>query len=216
MVRGRDGRWNIHHLLGPTNLDETVPTVVVEQGTFLFEDRLGAPDLMPVEIKNVNLTLVNDPLPSLEIVVRGTSDLLGPVQARLVYQCASDAMTASIETQGVQFGSSQVQRIAAYCPELAGHLAHLEGNVRVQMRLQRQPESAQPWSQHVRCQLSNGKLSHPQLPLDLEGLEARLGCDDGRLTVESLDAPRRSDAPRTDGLRRCPRRRCQPERHAQG
>ena len=143
---------------------------------------------MPLEVKNVNLTLVNDPLSALEVIVRGASDLLGPVQLHLSFVRATYALSVSVETQGASFGPSQVQRLAAYCPELAGQLAHLEGTVRVQGNIQYQPDSSQPWSHRVRCQLSHGKLSHPLLPLPLEEVEARLGSDDGRLSVENLTA----------------------------
>jgi len=188
IVRSRDGKWNTANLLGPVNLDEPLPTIVVEQGTFLVEDRLGAPDLMPVEIKNVNLTLVNDPLPTLAIEARGNSDLVGGVHARAAWQRATESMTAAIETTGAAIGPPLVQRLAAYVPEAAVHARELTGVAQLQACFDHQPGGARPLSYHLRGQVSKGTLRHPQLPLPLQHLECKARCDDGRVTLESLTA----------------------------
>src|SRR5262249_28335124 len=127
-----------------------------------------------------------DPLPTLDIAGRGASDLLGTLTAHVAYQRDTDALTATMEAPGASFGTAQVQRIAAYSPELAAHLRQLTANLRVQATVRRDPKG--PWSHTIRCQLSGGKLRHPQVPLPLENVEARLRCDDGRLSIDSLTA----------------------------
>src|SRR5262249_30396310 len=39
VVRGRDGRWNLAGVLAPVDLSRRVPTIVVQQGTIVFEDQ---------------------------------------------------------------------------------------------------------------------------------------------------------------------------------
>src|SRR5262249_35883875 len=84
VLRGVDGRWNLD-VLAPPDPTEPVPTIVIHHGTILIEDRLSAPQTPPIEIKDVNLTILNDPLPVLSIAGSGTSDL-GPVQISASFQ----------------------------------------------------------------------------------------------------------------------------------
>src|SRR6266511_2311498 len=79
VVRGPDGKWNLAGLLAPSDPSEHVPTVVIHQGTVLLEDRQAAPGVAPVELKDVNLTLMNDRLPLLTFEGSAKSDLAGAV-----------------------------------------------------------------------------------------------------------------------------------------
>ncbi len=188
VVRERDGRWNVAGLLGPTHPEEAMPTIVIEQGTFLFEDRRGAADLMPVEIKNVNLTLVNDPLPVLAIEMRGACDLTGTLHVRASWQRVGEALSATLETGGAAIGPALVQRLASYAPEAANHVRQLSGVVQGSATLDYQCASAGPLAYHVLAHLTEGALDHPQCPLPLRGLEAHARIDDGRVTLDSLAA----------------------------
>src|SRR5262249_5488259 len=81
VARGPDGRWNLAGILEPSPHDP-VPTIVIHQGTIVFEDRHAAPDAPPLELKDVNLTVVNDPLPTLTFDGSGQSDLAGTVRLK--------------------------------------------------------------------------------------------------------------------------------------
>src|SRR3954451_1865695 len=58
LVREHDGSCNLSGIVGPLDLRQQVPTIVMRQGTLLVEDHTtpGAPVL---EIKDVNLTVIN-------------------------------------------------------------------------------------------------------------------------------------------------------------
>src|SRR5437588_4073057 len=62
-VRSRDGRWNLAGLLKEGETGAQLPTLVVKQGTLVIEDRQAAAGTPPIEIKNLHLSMVNDPLP---------------------------------------------------------------------------------------------------------------------------------------------------------
>jgi hypothetical protein len=206
IVRDRYGRWNVSGLLGPTQPEEPLPTIVIEHGTVLIEDRLGAPDLMPLELKDVSLTMVNDPLPTLDFAVHGSSDVLGPLRMSASWERTTGALATSLEVGDTSFGAALLQRISAYYPEAARHLEKLEGNLRAQVALQHRPGSAQPWCHHIRCQLSGGKLTHPLLPLVLADVEAHVHCDDGRTTLESFTARSGNTQFQLDGSAETPTR----------
>ncbi|NBO93623.1 MAG: hypothetical protein EBV06_15125, partial [Planctomycetia bacterium] len=61
LVRQRDGRFNLTGLTTPGNPTERLPTIVVWNGTLVFEDQQIAPGTNLIEIKNVQLTALNDP-----------------------------------------------------------------------------------------------------------------------------------------------------------
>ena len=67
IVRERDGRINLSGLLKPPDLDIRVPTLIIRQGTVVIEDHRDSGPNVVLEIKDVNLTVVNDPLCTLVI-----------------------------------------------------------------------------------------------------------------------------------------------------
>src|SRR5947209_14922724 len=75
VTRAADGTWNLGGILGPVLPDMPIPVVEIEQGTVVIE--VAPPDAPPgasplrVEMKNIHATLVNQPLPVLNIQLRG-------------------------------------------------------------------------------------------------------------------------------------------------
>src|SRR5581483_9588670 len=67
--RSADGRWNLAGILGPVHPDMPIPVIEIEQGTVVLELAVAAengrpaPNPLRLELKNVNATLVNQPLP---------------------------------------------------------------------------------------------------------------------------------------------------------
>ena len=49
-------------------------------------------------------------------------------------------------------------------------------------------QQAQPIFYDVHCEVSKGSVKHPQMPLALEDLKAKLHCTAGVLQMESLTA----------------------------
>ncbi len=188
VIRGRDGSWNLANILAVPDPNQTVPTIEIKQGTILFEDRSAQVGLPVVEIKDVSLTLVNDPIRTLVFEGRGLTDLAGAIQVHGTYQRDSDAVAASLEANAIPIGPALVQRLAAYEPEQAAHARHLEGRGGLQAQLQYHPDNPRPWSYALTLHLTQGKLSHALLPLPLDQLEAKVRCADGLVTLESLSA----------------------------
>src|SRR5262249_4172689 len=81
-VRRHDGTWNLDGLLKPADPTQPMPTVVVRQGTLVVEDRLAAAGTPPLEVRNLSLTLVNDPLPTVSFEGSGECDAAGTVRVR--------------------------------------------------------------------------------------------------------------------------------------
>src|SRR5262249_31288982 len=156
LIRDRDGRWNTANLLGPVDLTQPLPMMVIRQGTVLLEDRCAAPDAAPVEIKNLNVTIINDPQPTLGIQVRGVTDLVGALAADIRLQRANSASTIMRDLPDVPVGAALFQRLAPYCPCGMDDARRLEGKAQVHAELAFDPAGDIGWTYGVRCHLRDG------------------------------------------------------------
>jgi hypothetical protein len=195
IVRAADGRWNLADILGPVDLNERIPTIVVQHGTISIEDRLAAPGAAPVEIRDVSLTLINDPLPTLTIEGAGTSEL-GPLQISAAWQRATYETKVSLDAPVIPVGPALVQRLSGYFPEAAKHARELEGVAKLRGELEYHPDAKSPggqnpssgWTHDIHCHLSKGKLHHALLPLPLDDIEASWRCVNGQVPLVKLSA----------------------------
>lgn len=188
IVREQDGRLNLAGVLSPPNLKEPVPTIIIRHGTILIEDRSHSASGALLEIKDVNLTLLNDPLSTLNIDGAGHSDVVGPVRIQARYHRPTDAASAILDLSQVPINTDLIQRIAAFCPEAATHLRQLRGMGKVHLTLVHRPEAEESWSYDLRCQLNKGEWTHARLPVPLEQIEASLTCRNGRVPHAELTA----------------------------
>lgn len=188
IVRERDGKLNLADVLAPPDLKERVPTIIVRRGTILIEDRSAAPGAALVELKDVTLTITNDPLSTLVVECKGQADVIGAVGIHARYHRPTNAISAFLDLPKVPVGPALVQRLAGYCPDLANHVRRLSGTATIQAMLAHRPDAAEPWSHDVRCQLHDGEWCPDCLPLPLRQIEATLRCINGRVPQANLTA----------------------------
>jgi hypothetical protein len=189
VIRREDGTWNLEDILAPPDLNVPVPTIELQNATIQLEDRYAGRNLPTLEIKNVNITILNDPAPlNLKFEGTGTSDLAGVVQVNGSWNRQSREFHFSVSAPSFAIGGALVQRLAAYHPEAAIHARQLSGTGRLAAEFHYRPHLDQPWSHDVRWQLSQGKLTHAELPFPLENLEAKIRCVDGQITVDDFKA----------------------------
>jgi hypothetical protein len=186
VVRERDGRLNLKGLLGPVSLDEHVPTIAIHQAAILVEDRDAAPGSPLLEIHDVEMTLRNDPLPTLTLEGSGQSDVAGPVRFSARVQREDDAASVHLELPEVPLGPALIQRLSRPWPEAAVHLRQLKATAQVGAVLAYQPGASQPWAYDVNCELKDGSFSHARLPLPLEEATASLHLVNGLIPAVHL------------------------------
>jgi hypothetical protein len=188
LVRRSDGKWNIDGLAAPSGPQELLPTIVVHQGTLILEDRLAMPNLPAVEVNNVSMTLINDPSSVLAVDGSALSDTLGTVQIHGTWHRATHEASLAVQVQGVPLCSALVQRVAGtlQSPHLAQ--AHLTGKADIRADLEFKPDTSQPICYDLSCKLTQGTLTHPQLCMPLEDLEATLHVNNSQIRLEQLTA----------------------------
>src|SRR5262249_53292121 len=166
-----------------------LPTIVVHQGTILLEDRFANPDLPPVELGDLNLTVVNDPTSIITIEGSGSSNVLGALKFHGVWQPGTQQVQLTLEASGMSLTPALLQRMASMVGGTAASAVNslrLEGKVdckaeitfrgargnepRAENAAQDETRDDPPpprFQYEVRCHLKQGKLTHPDIPLPL-------------------------------------------------
>jgi hypothetical protein len=190
--RGRDGLWNLTGLLAPPQPDTPIPTLEIKQGTIVLEDQFAPSGMPAIEITDVNLTLINDPLPVVQFQGKGLSEQVETLQVNGTFERLTGDVAAALQAGGIHVGPPLLQRLAAYCPRLTEHIQkyglELEGTARLQAEIGFSPRASRPWTHQVHGQLSGARFRHARVPLPLEDLTADVDCLDGRVTLNHLDA----------------------------
>ena len=160
---------------------------IIKQGTLVLEDRQAAPGTPPIEIKNLHLSMVNDPLPVVTFEGSGSCDVAGPVRLHGRWQ-RGGAATLTVELPAIDIGPDLVQRLAGYCPEAAVHARQLAGKGGLKATLTWDPRLSPPFRYSVDGKLEEGSLNHARLPWPLERLHGSFQCIDGSIPQAELHA----------------------------
>jgi hypothetical protein len=188
IVRERNGHVNVQGILGPTDLTEPLPAIVVRQGSITIEDRgcdLPGPAL---EIRDLELTIINDPLPILQIEGTGKTDVLGPVKVHARLRRDNGAGQVDLELPDIPIDSALAQRLSAFAPTAATHLRHLDARGKIEAHLTHIPESPNPLAYEIHAHLHDGHCTHTCLPGTLEAIDADAHYVNGRVPEARLTA----------------------------
>jgi hypothetical protein len=186
--RRKDGSWNLVGILGIPHPDEPIPTIVVHQGILVVEDEVACSGMPPIEVAAIDLTLINDPLETLNFQGGGRSELAGALVMSGSWNRRSDDTALILRASEIDVGPALLDRLTCYCPEVREHTQQLQGTGTVEAELAYHPGVSQSWTHQIRCHLTGGRFNHPSLPLPLDALQFSLRCADGRATIDSLQA----------------------------
>ena len=195
--RSKDGSWNLEGLSGQMQPNMPLPTLVIHQGTLIVEDRADGGTGKSVELTNVELTLINDPLATVVITGSAGTEATGKFQISGQWQRNSQQMVLALKAQQVALGALVVERLEKICPGGSLEGLKLEGRADLKADISYQPELSTPLSYDVRALVRQAKIQHPKLPLPLEQLDASLHCTNGEIRVDKLRA--RSGATEIEG-----------------
>ena len=172
IVRERDGTTNLAGLMSSPESDrEPLATLVVQQGTIVVEDRT-VPGTPLLEIKDVNLTAVNDPLPVVSIEGGGQTDVLGPVRIHGSLRRDTGEAKFDLELAALPLGPTLVQRLSSICPDSAAQLRGFHADGEVQGTIAYRPGTIPALTFDVSAKLHKGEFNHARLPLSITDIEA--------------------------------------------
>jgi hypothetical protein len=186
--RDRHGRWNLQGLTGILDPTRPLPTVVVHQGTVIFEDHQGDASAPLMEVGDVNITLINDPLPIVNLRGAASSEAAGKLQVQGMIRRDPIEVAATFGALRVPITTALVGRLgSSRCAALVDGL-EIEALADIRGEMSYRPEFEQSLCYDCQCTITRGKVRHPRLPLPLEELSATLYCSAGRVRLESLQA----------------------------
>lgn len=184
--RNADGTWNLSGILGQPRLDRYLPQLIIHQGTLLLEDRTTAGNISSLEITDLHLILINDPLPTLKFEGSAQSPLVGKVKVAGSLQRATNEARITVTAEETPLTAKLLQRVAPWCPTGAIHQVEVSGRVDVEANLHLEPQK--PMRYDVTCRVRNAGLRHPAVPLPMEKIQARVRIADGQVTLEEATA----------------------------
>ncbi|MFN4259010.1 MAG: AsmA-like C-terminal region-containing protein [Gemmataceae bacterium] len=199
VIRSSNGQWNLSDILSAVDPTKSLPTIVIHDATILFEDRhvggdrrsgssTPAANVVRLEIKDVDMTLLNDPLPTVLFRGKGQAELMEAVHVTGKWQRANREFVLNLEAPNIPVGLPLIQWLSAYQPALAEQARQLEGKGHLQLDLSYHPNDPKPWYHDVRWRLEQGKLRHPQLPLVLDDLSMTVHCAGNQVRLEECHA----------------------------
>ncbi|MGL4555235.1 MAG: AsmA-like C-terminal region-containing protein [Gemmataceae bacterium] len=184
LVRHRDGRYNLTGLATPGDPRERLPTVVVRGGTLVFEDQQLAPGTNLVEIKDVHLTALNDPLPTVQVEATGRSDTLGQVRIKATFDRRTQAVEADVRLDDVPV-PALLARAAVLAPEGTRHLARLTGRGEARAAVKYDGKQI---TYAADVAVHGGTFSHTLMHAPLQRIEVRAAFRDGAVPEAKLTA----------------------------
>src|SRR5262245_35051730 len=127
VTRAADGRCNLTGLLGPVHPDVPIPVIEVEEGTVVLEVAAGdgparaeppgrPPPPIRFELRHLNLTALNQPLPVLTFEGHGEVTPYGPLHLHGSWQRARGRLAAALDLAPVAVGPALVRELGRLLP----------------------------------------------------------------------------------------------------
>ena len=158
--RGRDGKWNLAGLVrrAPPGLaDKTLPAIVIHQGTLSLEDLSVADKATMLEINDVSLTLINDPVQTISIRGAANSDLLGKLHLVGEVDRQTGATQFAFRAAQIPLTQDLVARLPIQCPHDLFRGLQLSATANFEGKLSLYPD--QPTFFEVRGEVAGGNCS---------------------------------------------------------
>jgi hypothetical protein len=187
LERSAEGAWNLAEVLREAPADHPVPTFVAKGATLSVTDHSPG-GLPPLKLSDVQLTLLNDPLPVLTVQAQGGADGFGPFAARAQVNRITRHSTVRLELTELPVGPAVVAAAGRFAPHLAPHLTRLSATAAIKADLTYVPEATPAWRHDVRVEIRDGRFEHPELPWPVEQIALKAHSVDGRVRVEEATA----------------------------
>jgi hypothetical protein len=187
LERSSDGKWNVAGIFKEGPADKPVPTFVIEGGTVHIVDR-SKESIPETTLNGVRFTLLNEPIPVLEITASATTKGLGPIIALGRLNRITGVLSLVVKLSEVPLGELAAANVDRIAPGLSQHLVGLTAKASVVADLTFTPDAAKKWQHDVKVELKDARYVHPDLPWPVENINASLSIEDGLIKIKDASA----------------------------
>jgi AsmA-like protein len=184
--RGADGTWSVQNILAKPKLEQSQATVVIHQGTLVLEDRATAGNVSSLEITDLNLILINDPLPTLQFEGVAQSPTVGKLTLLGTAQRATREIELTLSTRDTPLSTKLAQRLAPLVANAPLDGLDVSGAVDIDTKIRWQPDA--PLRYEVTARFRDCAVRHPSLPTSLDKLCTTIRIADGNVWIEKATA----------------------------
>src|SRR5262249_7520109 len=139
------------------------------------------------EWKDVEATIVNDPMPVFAFQVRGAGRPSGPFTIDGRYDRRS-GFTGVLDLPHVPLGADLSRTLESCQPEAAEFVKPLTGRIVAHLELGWRSGPVPVWHHDLRVQLQQGRYEHAKLPFPIEQIEASFRSRNGDWTLDKATA----------------------------
>jgi hypothetical protein len=184
VVRDPNGKCNLEGLAKPTPEGEQAPVFVLRKAHVeVIDGKTGSSAVL--DLQEMDLTVVNDPVSTYTFEARGKSVPIGPFHARGKFEKGVGA-AGTLDLGSITLGEPLAQLIGLAAPEAVEPLRNISGNASCRTRWTWRPDRQPAISYETEFELREGRCTGPNLPAPIEQLALKAHVKDGELTVESL------------------------------
>lgn len=186
VVRGPDGAMNLAGLTGNLQPDVQLPTLVIHHGTLVIDNSNSGG--RPLEIHDVNLTIINDPADVVAIEGSANSDVGGTLHITGQWLRQSGNLLIQLQAHDFTLSRFVVDALTATCRDGGFEGLRLGGKVDLQATLAFTAGQAEPLKYDIAASVREGSIGHPRLPFPLENVRATLHAGNAQVRVDQLCA----------------------------
>ena len=186
LIRETNGKWNVEGLAKPPSGSgtEPAPILVLKKARVEVIDRKAGTTAI-LDLKDTDVTVVNDPLKVYTVEAKGSAHPLGPFVVRARYEAGAGA-TGTLDLNGIHVGADLGKLIGQFAPEAADQLAAVSGTATARAKFDWQPTAKPAVRYDVAFELRDGRCESPNLPAPMEHLAIKARAKNGDVVVESL------------------------------
>ena len=173
IVRDQSGKWNLDGIAKPTAEAEQAPVFVLRKAHVeVIDGKTGSTAVL--DLQEMDLTVVNDPVSTYTFEARGKSTPVGPFHARGKFEKGVGA-AGTLDLGSISLDDRLAQLVGLAAPEAVEPLRTVTGTAACRTRWTWRPGRQPAISYETEFDVRDGRCTGPNLPAPLEQLASRPG-----------------------------------------
>lgn len=185
IIRQADGKWNVDGLLTKTDSsDGPSPVLVLKKARLTIQDQVQG-ITSELDIRNTDVTVVNDPATVYTVEAKGQADPFGKFAINGRYDAKYGA-TGQLDLTDATLGASLSKIVSIFKPEAAQSIAGMDGLLGVNAKLDWKLNEPIAKGIDIRVNLKNTTYRNPDVPTAITDMQAKFRFYQGDLDAELI------------------------------